>query len=205
MSDVSGLPHLVWPERRDWWRLAQLFILSALAGFVIARVYPEIITDLVTQLTLHFETELQTTTMFPFIVWNNTKAALMIFYGSVFFGVIAVLSLSINGYLVGMFFGLSLLTMSVPLAALHLIPHAIIEIPAFLLAGSGGIQLFRRLFAHFRQPTDATGTRKVHWHFSAVRRIIWSQTWFFLSVVLPLVFLAAVVEVFVTLPLCQLG
>ena len=78
-----------------------------------------------------------------YIFWNNLKAAIMLAITGIFFAIIPIAGLMMNGLLVGMILAISgqgLLT-TILLVLAGILPHGIFEIPAILIAGGLGLKL----------------------------------------------------------------
>jgi len=78
--------------------------------------------------------------MFIFIFTNNLNSSLLSFIVGAFFGIFPLISVSLNGYLLGF-----VMERSIGLAGIgvvwKLFPHGIFELPAFFLAGALGLRL----------------------------------------------------------------
>lgn len=134
---------------------------------------------------------LLTPTAWWWIVWNNVRAlGIASFLGTFSFGVLAIILLMVPFTLIGYFAGNVALAGGNPLLFLValVLPHAILEVPAAVLAGAAILQLGLALIS---PPEGASlGER---WLKAAAT---WARV--FLGLVLPLLLLAAALEVFVT-------
>lgn len=116
---------------------------------------------------------------------NNLVACLLLFLGGASFGFVTMLILSVNGLLIGAIMELMRQQQGTLFIAAALVPHGIFEIPAFLIAGSLGLLLGRELLGEWHGTADAATEAR-------------SLARLFLSVVVPLLAVAAVVEAFIT-------
>ena len=114
---------------------------------------------------------------------NNLTACLLLFLGGASLGIITVLILSANGFLIGAVMELVRQQQGLPYIAAALIPHGIFEIPAFLIAGGLGLLLGLELTAEWQGNAAARA--------APLARL-------FLRIVVPLLAAAAVVEAFIT-------
>lgn len=81
--------------------------------------------------------------MFTFIFLNNTRVALLSALGGFLFGIVPVGILFFNGFIVGVVVEHSYLNgVALSTLVLSIVPHGIIEIPAFGVAGLGGIEWY---------------------------------------------------------------
>jgi stage II sporulation protein M len=121
------------------------------------------------------------------IFLNNTlKTVLAILLGSLF-GIIPAVFLLGNGIALGVIFSLSAQTRGLWLSLLSIVPHGLLELPAVFLGTSIGLMVGSRVMKQFFRPPETTiGSELVQ----GLR--------FFITVILPLLFIAALVEAFLT-------
>jgi len=121
------------------------------------------------------------------IFLNNTlKTVLAILLGSLF-GVIPAVFLLGNGIALGVIFSLSAQTRGLWLSLLSIVPHGLLELPAVFLGTSIGLMVGSRVMKQFfSRPETTIGSELVQ----GLR--------FFITVILPLLFIAALVEAFLT-------
>ena len=121
------------------------------------------------------------------IFLNNTlKTVLAILLGSVF-GIIPVVFLLANGIALGVVFSLSAQSRGVWLSLLSIVPHGILELPAVFLGTSIGLMIGTHVMKRLFRPSATTLGAELA---CALR--------FFCTVILPLLFIAALVEAFLT-------
>jgi len=121
--------------------------------------------------------------LFLLILINNTIETLFMLLFGVLFGILPVLSVSANGFLLGVLYLQSAGTVGYWKAALHVLPHGVFEIPAFLIAASYGMWLGVSFLHRIRRrETDPLGGKIQH----AVRK--------YFSIAFPLFVIAAAIE-----------
>lgn len=120
-----------------------------------------------------------------FIFLNNTLKALFVILFGFFFSVFPIVFIYTNGKLIGLVVGVFQQENSLFLIVLGLLPHGILEVPAMILATSYGLWLgncfYRRLV--YKEAF------RVHFSFALGK---------FFKIILPLLFLAALIESFLT-------
>ncbi|NLZ30068.1 MAG: stage II sporulation protein M [Methanomicrobiales archaeon] len=119
------------------------------------------------------------------IFLNNVTACALLFLGGAALGIVTVLILAVNGLLIGAVAEIMRQQQGLLFIAAALIPHGIFEIPSFLIAGGLGLLLGRALVAEWYGGGDAAAAAV------PLARL-------FLRAVVPLLAVAAVVEVFIT-------
>lgn len=123
--------------------------------------------------------------LFVFIFLNNAVKSLLVLLLGIFFGIVPIFFIFINGQLVGLFLGVAQLNGKGTLAVLGLLPHGIFEIPALVISAGYGLWLggcfFRLIFR--KEPFG------VHLKFAL------KKYW---QVVVPLLLVAAAIETLVT-------
>jgi len=121
--------------------------------------------------------------LFLLILVNNTIETLFMLLFGVLFGILPVLSVSANGFILGVLYLQSAGTVGYWKAALHVLPHGVFEIPAFLIAASYGMWLGVSFLHRIRRrETDPLGRMIQH----AIRK--------YFSIAFPLFVIAAAIE-----------
>ncbi|MBI3966640.1 MAG: stage II sporulation protein M [Chloroflexi bacterium] len=95
------------------------------------------------------------------IFLNNVRASAIVLAASLFFGLMAGFGLIANGVLLGLLMGVATMGVGrVPwyFVPVGILPHGVIEIPAFLIVGAWGLRLGLRWLA-----ADAAGRRWQVW------------------------------------------
>ena len=123
--------------------------------------------------------------MFTKLFANNLEACVLLFLGGASFGILTIFIMSLNGIVIGAIMEIISKDHSALFVAAALIPHGIFEIPAFIISGALGILLAQVLIAEWYGTGDA-----------ALASVAYARL--FLVFVLPLIFIAAGVEAFIT-------
>jgi len=116
---------------------------------------------------------------------NNLEACIILFLGGASFGIVTILIMSLNGIVIGAIMEIVLRDHSPAFVAAAIIPHGIFEIPGFIVAGALGFMFSQALINEYYGQEDAAATA------ARLSRV-------FVTVVLPLIAVAAVVEAFIT-------
>jgi Uncharacterized membrane protein len=124
-------------------------------------------------------------TLFAKIFLNNLEACILLFLGGASLGLLTLLIISLNGMVIGGVVGIVGADRGLPFMAAAILPHGIFEIPAFIISGALGLSLAHALWGEFHGSEDM-----------AVAGERLGKT--FLTQVVPLVLVAAIIEVFVT-------
>ena len=124
--------------------------------------------------------------IFLFIFLNNAIKGFFVLVLGMFFGIIPLLFIFLNGELIGIVLGISQIKgLGISRIIVGIIPHGILEIPAIMLSAGYGLWLGYR-FYRFIWHKDDFG---IYFSF-ALRK--------YFKVILPLLLLAALIEAFVT-------
>ncbi len=127
-------------------------------------------------------------TLYLFILLNNLVATLLVMFLGLLLGIVPVLSVIANGFILGVLYRQVSGLVGYGKAALQVVPHGILEIPALLFAASYGLWLGMSVLRRLRGTSGGpVGDAVVH----AVRR--------YLAVVFPLLVAAAAIETFLIL------
>ena len=119
------------------------------------------------------------------LFFNNLQACLIMFLGGASFGILTAFMIISNGFLIGSIVEIIRQQKGALFITAGLLPHGIFEIPAFIISGTLGFLLARSLWNEWNLRGDAAADA------SRLGRM-------FLLYVMPLVFLAAVTEAFIT-------
>lgn len=123
--------------------------------------------------------------VFVRIFLNNLQACALLFLGGASLGIFTMVIISVNGLLIGgvVAFGIQERGLKYILAAL--LPHGLLELPAFILSGALGVALARAVWLELGESGDASFAMR--WLFRV-----------FISRVIPLLAIAAFIESFIT-------
>lgn len=181
-------------ENRKWLKKVIIwFIAGIFLGITVFLIYPQILEEILKA----FEEKFGDTSELNFnlviaIFFNNLKVAVIGLIGGLLFGIGPFLVVVINGFLLG-FIGTSVflaidtsLGSSLLVLGLGLIPHGVFEIPALLLTSALGL----RLGINWMQ---AEKGERVKTFRQDLRHILKAS-----PLIIVLLFVAALVEVFVT-------
>lgn len=123
--------------------------------------------------------------IFLFIFLNNVIKGFMVVLLGAFLGVLPLIFIFINGELLGEVIGISFLSGELSKTFFGILTHGILEIPAIILSASYGIWLGYKVYRKIRHRELFAE------HFHLAMRA-------FFILILPLFFLAAIVETFIT-------
>jgi stage II sporulation protein M len=121
------------------------------------------------------------------IFLNNALKALLVMVGGIALGILPVIFIFANGAAVGFVLYGSMESRGLLTALLAILPHGIFELPAILLATSMGLLLGRSSIKKLFGGGDV-----------AIANELTLALKFFVRIVVPLLFIAALVEAFVT-------
>nr|WP_319373381.1 stage II sporulation protein M [uncultured Methanobacterium sp.] len=151
-----------------------------------------------TYFTLLHESHIQINTLSIFL--HNLQAALVAYFGGLI-GIIPVGVLSVNGFLYGAFLGYlihgPIVTSSGVFTPVHFIvytlPHGILELPGFIIAGAAGFRLTTLVIGVIKSIMRKTPISDHYWKFK--------DSLVLLAIAIVLIFIAAIIEANITLPL----
>lgn len=168
-----------------------LFILATVAGYISAYLNPEIVDRFMGQFeeTYGWIADESPVMIMLFIFANNTINSLIAMLLGTLFGIWPVIFILTNGFLIGVVVFSSVQEYGLLVVLCGLLPHGIIELPMiFISAGIGlrlGVLAFQKIFKIKEKEIR-------FWYelFSAIK--------FFFKVIVPLLFIAAMIETFIT-------
>ena len=165
------------------------FTLGALGGGLAIIFYPETaqqLQELLKQFAKMFQgmSKLQ---LISAIFLNNSLKTLVVILLGPLLGLAPVIFLIINGAILGAVIPIAVESKGLGSALMAIIPHGILELPAIFLGASIGIRLGAHPFLRLAGKADTTLLSELG---RGLR--------LFATVILPLLLLAAVIEVFVT-------
>jgi stage II sporulation protein M len=155
-----------------------IFFLTALFGFFFPVFFTEQIIEMLKQLIQKFE-GLNLFQTIVLIFLNNLWASFIMIVLGIFFGLLPIFSLILNGYLIG-FVANEAVSQEGVLILWRLLPHGVFEIPAILISMALGIKIGFELFK--KNPE-----KNLKINFQESIKI-------FFSIILPLLTIAAVIE-----------
>ncbi|MCD4845176.1 MAG: stage II sporulation protein M [Methanosarcinales archaeon] len=183
-----------------------LFALAIAAGYITAYSNPGMVEGLIAQFEESYgwlanESHIK---IMLFIFFNNTMTSFLAMVMGIFFGIWPVLFILFNGVLIGAICFETIDQLGVIVVLFALIPHGIIEIPMILLSASIGLRL-GILLAQKILVKDSTNLLIFGSFKASVKKIeinikqeVISAIIFFVSIIVPLLFVAALIETYVT-------
>jgi len=165
-----------------------LFFLSLSVGILISAANPDIgqqFLDMFRQAIMGELNTDQPAALAGNLFLNNLQACVLLFIGGATFGLVTIFVIATNGLVIGAILQLVTGEKGLLYVAAAILPHGIFEIPAFIIAGALGFTLAAGMWNELKGEGDAAATGL------AVGK-------YFLTLVLPLVAVAALVEAFIT-------
>jgi stage II sporulation protein M len=162
--------------------LSVLFVAAVFGGFIAPPSVRKEVADLFQSIVEPFM-DISGGEIFFLILLNNTFATLMTLLGGVLFGVLPVVSASVNGFVMGVLLYLAAEQEGLRVALFSLLPHGIFEIPAVLIAASYGLWLGAAALRRFRGKEDVPLGSQVRYALTMYFRIVF-----------PLLVIAAAIE-----------
>lgn len=161
-----------------------LFIIASLTGYLVPLQLKEGMARDLSHIFAPLK-ELSLPAVLLFIFLNNALKGLIAILLGCFFGVIPIIFVAGNGYLLGLLISLSLPQIGLKGTALRILPHAIFEIPAFLIAGGYGLWLGIKFIGKIRRHNPFTPYLSL-------------SLKYYVRVLVPLFLAAAMIETFLT-------
>ncbi len=119
------------------------------------------------------------------IFLNNLTAAVLLFLGGAVLGVVTGYVLLTNGFVIGLVMGYMTNLKGITLSLVSIVPHGIFELSALFIASAMGFMLAESVYHEYYGSGDAADTAKG----LGIK---------FVTIVFPMLFLAAFVESFIT-------
>ena len=165
-----------------------VFLFAILSGYLFAQNFPEETQEIIKELEKFFSISEETTSfqMFLFILENNVIKLFTVILLGIFAGLIPLLSLWGNGMILGIFAQIVSQELSWTFLILGILPHGIIEIPVLILSAAIGIRIGKlaiwRIFGRHKN----------------FREEFTKAIKFYIVILIPLLFIAALIEAFIT-------
>ncbi|MCL7415312.1 MAG: stage II sporulation protein M [ANME-2 cluster archaeon] len=175
--------------------IISLFVVCVVAGYLSGYYNPGIIEQLMGQFEESYgwiagESPL---VIMLFIFANNTLNSFLAMLFGVVFGLWPVLFIAVNGFFIGVVVFDAAREIGILVVLAALIPHGIIELPMIFISAAMGLRLGYLAFLKISNKMDVSIKQEL---FQAIR--------FFIKVIVPLLFIAALIETFVTSPIVYL-
>jgi stage II sporulation protein M len=175
---------------------AVIFFLSLFIGILVGYLLPDFtlkIINVFVQSLLSYHIEKTTLSIFA----HNLQAVLLEYSGGVI-GIIPIIALLTNGFIIGAFFGYlfnhSYLTaigsLSVQKFLVFTLPHGIFEIPGFIIAGAAGLRVTTRIIDLIKKIIYKKPEPVDNWKLK--------DSLFLLVISIILIFIAAIIEANIT-------
>ena len=164
------------------------FFLSLYFGYVWAESNSTLAKDFVNDLFkgLSFVKNLPNFIIFVFIFFNNSVKSLLSMLLGVIFGIVPILFVLFNGYIIGVVISVFSKNVGIWKVLLMLIPHGILEIPAIIIACSYGLRI------------GLTTLKKVMGENVSILEEVKKALEIFAKVVVPILLTAAFIETYIT-------
>lgn len=174
--------------RREIGLVSILFVLSMAIGYVVAIMYPDMVMQSLEELegVVELLKHLSLIQIMFLIFLNNALKSLLILVLGIGFGIVPLLFIAYNGYFLGIFSHKILMEQSLLYLMGGLLPHGIIEIPMVVISAAIGVRLGLKGLASLKG-------EQVYLKEEMVTGIKFFFYW-----IMPLLFIAAVVETFLT-------
>lgn len=171
-----------------WWALA-LFVLAVAIGAILGAAHPQAGNKVLDKLGKQFAPLLKMSNieLAGFILFNNLLTTAIMTLLGVFYSVITGFLLIFNAFLVGGVASVTVSHTNIGYTIMSILTHGIFEIPAVLFASALGFELGNGLYWRSRGDKSVDIKQKLKDNFRL-----------FLFIVVPLLIVAAIVEVFVT-------
>lgn len=166
-----------------------LFALAIAAGYIAAYSNPGMVEGIIANFEesygwLAHESHIK---IMLFIFFNNTIASFLSMIMGIFFGIWPIFFILFNGVLIGAICFEIIDQLGVATVLFALIPHGIIEIPMILLSASIGLRLGTLLAQKILKKIEIN-----------IKEEVISALIFFVYIIVPLLFVAAFIETYIT-------
>lgn len=181
----TGYLHLIWPY---FLFITFVFFASLIAGYVSVASFPDMADNLIKSFSSRFGPlrEMKPLYILFVIFLNNAFVSLLSLVLGLALGVLSILFIAFNGYIVGVISNIVAQQKGLLFIVLALLPHGIIELPMVFLSASIGLRLGLQVFsALIGRPTQ-------------IKKEFKEGLQFYFHWILPLLFVAAVIETFIT-------
>ncbi|AKB77315.1 Integral membrane protein [Methanosarcina horonobensis HB-1 = JCM 15518] len=165
-----------------------VFFGALVAGYTSSANFPEMADTLMEGFSSRFAPLLALPPIFIMlgIFLNNAFVSLLFLVLGLVFGILPVLFIAFNGYIVGVISHIVAQERGLLFIFLALLPHGVLELPMVFLSAGIGLRLGHQVFAALiGRPTE-------------IKKEFKEGLQFYFRWILPLLFLAAVVETFIT-------
>ena len=171
-----------------------IFTVATLGGYIFAQNYPSETQMIIEEIKsmFVFDQEPTSSQLFFFIFENNVSKLFLLLPLGIFAGLLPLFSVFTNGFVLGVFAQIVSINESWIFFFLGIMPHGIIEIPVLVIASAIGIRIGKvAVFRLFSKKESLISELS-----KALK--------FFVLVLIPLIFIAALIESFVTSVLLEM-
>lgn len=167
---------------------ALLFLFSVGAGYLFAKNYPDEVEKTLEQFQTILEPikEMSRIQQVFFVFLNNSLTGFFAILFGVILGFFPLLVVFANGEMLGIMIFLSEKALPLSVFFTGIFPHGIIEIPVLIFCGAMGLKIGKKVFKKIFKKRDR------------IKEEMKSALSFFFKVLMPLLFLAAVIEIYIT-------
>ena len=161
-----------------------LFTASTITGYALGGAVAPQLFEMLRE-TFGGIAELPPLTLLAIIFLNNAAKSLAALILGLLLGIPSLLFIILNGAIIGIITYEVSITYGFPFVFAALLPHGIFELPAVLLSAAVGIKLGLKVLSRFKGETG-------------LKKELQNGVRFFATRIIPLLLIAAVIEVFVT-------
>jgi stage II sporulation protein M len=179
MSDRAVVPYLM--------VMGALFAAAFLGGIFAPPSVRQQVTDALQVVGDQYR-DLAGGTLFFYILLHNVMASLLLLASGLLYGIVPVLAVGSNGFVLGVLYNQEAMAVGYSKAAMKVVPHGIFEIPALLFTASYGLWLGILAVRRIRGKEDAPLRGPLNHAFER-----------YFAVVFPLLVMAAAIETFLIL------
>jgi len=174
--------------RRETAFMFLLFVISAVIGYITAIMYPDRVVRSLEELEglVELLKNLSLLQIMLLIFLNNALKSLIILVFGIGLGIVPFFFIAYNGYFLGIFSHKILMEQGPLYLVAGLLPHGIIEIPMVVVSAGIGLRLGLKGFASLRGESVNLKEEMI----TGIK--------FFFFWIMPLLFIAAAVETFIT-------
>lgn len=171
-----------------------MFFGAALTGFLATLAIPEIAENFMLELEPLVEALIEMTSWQMFLLYliNNTLTSFIAMVSGIAFGILPAFMILLNGIIPGMLFYIFWDEGTHLTFILGIMPHGIIEVPAFLVSAALGLKLGVSTIMGIKQGKERTQL------VTDIRSELKENIVFFAKYLVPLFLVAAAIEAFIT-------
>ncbi|MDV0446230.1 hypothetical protein MsAg5_00580 [Methanosarcinaceae archaeon Ag5] len=171
-----------------FWMTA-VFAVCFAAGYLLSAASPELMDELIKLLSDSMASESENSFLKTIDIFlNNTRVTVLAVALGFVFGLFPLVTIAFNGAIIGMVSEYSIRMIGLDFLLVGLVPHGIIELPIIILSTAVGFRLGVRTFSKI--------IGKITW--DALAKDFLSAGWGYLFFMLPLLLVAAVIEIYIT-------